>query len=127
MVLSVNNLLETLVNQISDIHNRTIENSKGRFLLKIKFPKGDEELKKLGKGKEVIDCIHNTFWLNNFYLGTAKEQSNNDILPATVKIPNDAHMYNLFSQKKFIGKSEENLALDELTVPNNENKKKRCR
>ena len=66
VVLSVNNLFETLVNQMGYVHNRTDDNLKGIFLLKIKSPNGDEGLKNLGKGKKVIDHIYNVFSLIMF-------------------------------------------------------------
>ena len=88
----MNNLFETLVNQMGYVHNRTDDNLKGRFLSKIKCPNGDEELKTLTKGKEMTDRIQNDFLLKNFHLGMAKDQSDNDILPAISEITNDAHM-----------------------------------
>mmetsp|Transcript_17614 Transcript_17614/g.20289 ORF Transcript_17614/g.20289 Transcript_17614/m.20289 type:complete len:110 (+) Transcript_17614:103-432(+) len=99
-------------------------NSKGRFLFKIKFPNGDEELKTLGEVKEVTDHIHDTFQSNNFHLNTAKEQWNNYILQATAEVSDNVHMYDLFS-RHFFGEREENATSDEVTLPNNENKKKR--
>ena len=66
------NLLETLVNQNAYVRNRTDDNLKRKFLLKMKSQNSHVELKNLGKDKKGIDCIHNDFQLNNFHLITAK-------------------------------------------------------
>ena len=51
---------------------KTDDDPKVIFIIKIKSTIGDEQLKNLDKGKEVIDYIHYAFLLNNFYLDTAK-------------------------------------------------------
>ena len=61
----MNNLLETLVNQIDYVRHRTDDDSKGRFLPKVRSQKGDEELSNLGAGKEVTYFIHDDFQLGN--------------------------------------------------------------
>ena len=61
------NLLETLVNQNAYVRNRTDDNLKRKFLLKMKSQNSHVELKNLGKDKKGIDCIH-----NDFHLITAK-------------------------------------------------------
>ena len=63
----------------------TDDDPKGIFLFKMKSPNGDEELKNLDEGKEVIDCIHYAFLLNDFHLGTAKEQPDNHIFQLQLK------------------------------------------